>query len=148
MSETLAVICVLVWLYLIAGRGAFWLGHVRDTDRGGSDQQQWPAVVAVVPARNESDYITASVRSLLQQDYAGPLSIVVVDDDSSDDTAAKAASQVVAHRQVTVVKGKPPPQGWTGKLWALEQGIDAAETLRPDYLLLTDAGYRARTRHA
>lgn len=139
MSETLAVICVLVWLYLIAGRGAFWLGHVRDTDRGGSDQQQWPAVVAVVPARNELDYITASVRSLLQQDYAGPLSIVVVDDDSSDDTAAKAASQVMAHRQVTVVKGKPPPQGWTGKLWALEQGIDAAETLRPDYLLLTDA---------
>ena len=96
MSEALAVICVLVWLYLIAGRGAFWLGHVRDTDRGGSDQQQWPAVVAVVPARNESDYITASVRSLLRQDYAGPLSIVVVDDDSSDDTADKAASQVTA----------------------------------------------------
>jgi hopene-associated glycosyltransferase HpnB len=67
------------------------------------------------------------------------LSVVVVDDDSSDDTAAKAASQVAAHRQVTVVKGKPPPRGWTGKLWALEQGIHAAGTLRPDYLLLTDA---------
>lgn len=139
MSEVLAVICVLVWLYLVAARGAFWLGHVRDTDRGGSELQRWPAVVAVVPARNESDCIAASVRSLLRQDYAGPLSIIVVDDDSTDDTADKAASQVTPDRQVAVVRGKAPPQGWTGKLWALRQGIDAAETLRPDYLLLTDA---------
>ena len=32
-----------------------------------------------------------------------------------------------------------PPAGWTGKLWALQQGIAAAEATRPDYLLLTDA---------
>ena len=32
-----------------------------------------------------------------------------------------------------------PPAGWTGKLWALKQGIAAAEAAQPDYLLLTDA---------
>jgi len=139
MSEALAFICVLLWLYLVAGRGLVWLAHVRDAHGGSSDPSQWPAVVAVVPARNESDCIAESVQSLLRQDYAGPLSIVVVDDDSSDDTAEKAASQVAPDRQVTLVRGKAPPRGWAGKLWALKQGVDAAETLRPAYLLLTDA---------
>ena len=55
MSDVLAVICVLVWVYLIVGRGAFWLGRVRDTGRELPELQQWPAVVAVIPARNESD---------------------------------------------------------------------------------------------
>ena len=141
MNDVLAVICVVVWLYLIAGRCNFWLCRVRDT--GQTPQlEQWPAVVAVVPARNESEYIAASAGSLLRQEYAGAFSIIVVDDDSSDETAAMAmhAAASVSDRQMTVVNGKGPPPGWTGKLWALKQGIDIAEKqLRPDYLLLTDA---------
>jgi hopene-associated glycosyltransferase HpnB len=140
MNDVLAVICVVVWLYLIAGRGNFWLCRVRDTGQP-PQLQQWPAVVAVVPARNESEYIAASAGSLLRQEYAGAFSIIVVDDDSSDETPAMAmhAAASVPDRQMTVVNGKGPPPGWTGKLWALKQGIDAAEKLRPDYLLLTDA---------
>ena len=85
--------------------------------------------------------IAASVTSLLRQEYSGPFSIVVVDDDSSDGTGAAAthAAEAVSHRQLTVVNSKGPPAGWTGKLWALKQGIAAAELLQPDYLLLTDA---------
>lgn len=141
MSDVLAVICVLVWVYLIVGRGAFWLGRVRDTGRELPELQQWPAVVAVIPARNESECIAASVTSLLRQEYSGPFSIVVVDDDSSDGTGAAAthAAEAVSHRQLTVLNSKEPPAGWTGKLWALKQGIAAAELLQPDYLLLTDA---------
>jgi hopene-associated glycosyltransferase HpnB len=141
MSEALAILCVLVWLYLIAGRGAFWLGRVRDTGVQPPEPRSWPGVVAVVPARNESEHIAASAQSLLQQDYPGPFSIVIVDDDSSDGTAATAAhaAGAVPQRQMTVVTGKGPPPGWTGKLWALKQGIDAAERSHPDYLLLTDA---------
>jgi hopene-associated glycosyltransferase HpnB len=80
------------------------------------------------------------VQSLLRQDYSGPLTITVVDDDSSDDTAAIAARAGTAtpKRSLTVVKTSGPPPGWTGKLWALNQGI-AAEKSRPEYLLLTDA---------
>lgn len=141
MSGTLAVICVLLWLYLIGGRGAFWLGRVRDTGIDIPGIQRWPAVVAVVPARNESEYIAESVQSLLRQEYAGQLSIIVVDDDSSDETAATAthAAEAVPQRKMTVVRSEGPPRGWTGKLWALRQGIAAAEKLQPEYLLLTDA---------
>src|SRR5262245_27492350 len=90
MSLVLAVVCVMVWLYLIAGRGNFWLCRVRDTDRILPELEHWPAVVAVVPARNESEYIAASIQSLLRQEYAGAFSIIVVDDDSSDETVAEA----------------------------------------------------------
>ena len=141
MSEALAILCVLVWLYLLAGRGAFWLGRVHDAGTSPPALRSWPSVVAVVPARNESDHIAASARSLLEQDYPGPFSIIIVDDDSSDGTAAVASSAAEAapKRQMTVVTGKGPPPGWTGKLWALKQGIDAAQRSHPEYLLLTDA---------
>lgn len=140
MSGVLAVICAAVWVYLIGARGRFWLGPVRDTGARPSPAQ-WPSVAAVIPARNEAELIAESVGSLLRQDYPGPLTIIVVDDDSSDGTAAAAVGVATANpdRQLTVVTSKGPPAGWTGKLWALKQGIAAAEALRPDYLLLTDA---------
>lgn len=141
MNEALAILCVLIWLYLIAGRGAFWLARVRDAGVRPPEPRSWPSVVAVIPARNESKHIAASAQSLLQQDYPGPFSIIIVDDDSNDGTAVVAArvAEAVPQRQMTVVEGKGPPPGWTGKLWAVKQGIDAAQRSHPDYLLLTDA---------
>ena len=141
MSEMIAIICALVWLYLIVGRGAFWLCRVRDTDHTSPDLQQWPAVVAVVPARNEADHVAASVNSLLRQEYPGSFSIVLVDDDSSDGTTpvATRAAASVPSRQLIVVGSTTPPHGWTGKIWAVKQGIATAEELQPEYLLLTDA---------
>jgi len=141
MSGVLAVICVAVWIYLIAGRGKFWLCPVRDTGGPTLELQHWPVVAAVVPARNESKYIAASVRSLLGQDYRGEFELIVVDDDSSDGTAANAmhSAESFPARRMAVIESKVPPPGWTGKLWAQSQGIAAAEKLRPDYLLLTDA---------
>jgi len=140
MEYVLAIIGVAVWIYLLGARGAFWLARVKDTIQVCSPQK-WPAVTVVIPARNESECIALSVQSLLRQDYAGPLSIIVVDDDSSDGTAAIAAGvgDVAPHRPLTVVKTSGPAQGWTGKLWAVSQGIAAAEKSKPEYLLLTDA---------
>ncbi len=140
MTDVLAASCLAVWIYLICARGQFWRARDRDTAklvRPG----HWPAVVVVIPARNEADFIAASLQSLLRQDYTGSLSVVVVDDDSSDGTAAEAmrAAQAYPDRQVTLVTSGGPPAGWTGKLWALKQGIAAAEQSRPAYLLLTDA---------
>jgi hopene-associated glycosyltransferase HpnB len=102
--------------------------------------QRWPSVAVVVPARNEAECIAASVQSLLQQTYAGTVRIIVVDDDSTDGTAAivRAAAAGASRDLVVVTSGGPPP-GWTGKLWALRQGIAAAQTAQPEYLLLTDA---------
>jgi len=140
MSEILAVICLIVWIYLICARGQFWRARVRDTSVS-ARPEHWPAVAVVVPARNESDVITANLQSLLRQDYAGALRLIVVDDDSNDGTAAAAmrAGETRTDRPMTIVTSSGPPAGWTGKLWALKQGIATAEQSRPDYLLLTDA---------
>jgi hopene-associated glycosyltransferase HpnB len=135
-----AGITAIAWAYLLVGRGRFWTNPVRD-DEAVSAPAQWPSVAVIVPARDEAACIAASVGSLVHQDYAGRLDIVVVDDDSSDGTGqiAEAAAQG-AVRQVCVVASQGLPAGWTGKLWALKQGIAAAEQrFRPEYLLLTDA---------
>jgi hopene-associated glycosyltransferase HpnB len=142
IAEVLATIALAVWLYLLMARGAFWRCAERD-DRAKlpAPADGWPRVVAVVPARNEADAIAKSIGSLIAQDYAGAFSVILVDDDSSDGTADIARRLVGAAARLTVVTGGALPAGWTGKLWALKQGINAAMALpqAPDYLLLTDA---------
>jgi len=143
MLTAIVGISALIWLYLMTARGAFWLASVRDQAQP-RIPAKWPALVIVVPARNEADVVEGSLRSLLRQDYAGPLTIILVDDDSSDDTAARArrvAQGEGAEQRLTIVESRGLPSGWTGKLWAVRQGVAAAEGLamRPEYLLLTDA---------
>jgi hopene-associated glycosyltransferase HpnB len=94
-----------------------------------------------VPARNEADHIGDSVGSLLRQDYRGAWAVVLVDDDSDDGTSAIARRAAHGDPRLQVVTSRGLPAGWTGKLWAIKQGIDAATALSeaPDYLLLADA---------
>jgi hopene-associated glycosyltransferase HpnB len=139
----IGLLSLAVWLYLLLARGGFWLARERD-DGVAAPPARWPAVVAVVPARNEADVIARSIGSLLAQDYAGPFRVVLVDDGSSDGTAAVAQSvegAIDGQRRLDVLAGAELPAGWTGKLWALEQGIRyATATGDPgDYFLLTDA---------
>ena len=101
--------------------------------------------MAVIPARNEEEVIGETVRTLLRQDLPCPLRVVVVDDNSSDGTsgtAKNAAAEAGASHLLTVIQGQPLAPGWTGKLWAVSQGVALAETFQPDYLLLTDADIR------
>jgi len=103
-----------------------------------------PVVCAVIPARNEADMLPLSLRSLLLQDYPGEFQIVLVDDHSTDGTAEVArqtATELGKTDQLTVIQAQPLPTGWTGKLWAMEQGDRYTQTLdpQPDYLLFTDA---------
>jgi hopene-associated glycosyltransferase HpnB len=103
----------------------------------------WPSVAAVIPARNEADCIGKTIASLMQQDYEGLFTIYLVDDDSDDgtaDVARRAAANASTYHHLTVVSGRPLPRGWTGKLWAMRQGIETAHADGPaDYLLLIDA---------
>jgi hopene-associated glycosyltransferase HpnB len=138
-SITIAMICVGIWAYLILARGAYWHASARDTTNIAGMAVPWPAVAAVIPARNESECIARSVQSLLRQDYRGPLTIVVVDDDSDDGTGAVAKDAAAGDGRLSVVRTTGPAAGWTGKLWAVSQGIAAAEAFHPEYLLLTDA---------
>ncbi len=124
-----------IWLYLVFARGGFWLAAEREADAPAP--AVWPEVVAVVPARDEAESIGTTVGSLLAQDYPGRLRIVLVDDESTDGTAEVARGASGASGRLDIVAGTPTPPGWTGKLWALAQGVAAAG--EPRYLLLTDA---------
>lgn len=125
----LACVVLLAWAYLLLGHGRFWqAGPILAPAR----PLQAPDVDVVIPARDEAESIEATLRSLLAQDYAGTLRIIVVDDGSSDGTGALARGV----GGVEVVTGAPRPPGWSGKLWAVQQGVAQS---RAALVLLTDA---------
>ncbi|MCX6623002.1 MAG: glycosyltransferase [Acidobacteria bacterium] len=121
-----------VWIYLAAGRGGFWRA-VEDRLPAVAPAK---SVAVVIPARNEALMIGRAVASLARQDYQGPLRIIVVDDNSADRTASQARGAAL---DVQIMHGRPLPAGWTGKMWAVSQGVERAGVDPPDYLLLTDA---------
>jgi len=134
----LAAAALAVWIYLVAGRGGFWLAWERDET--GPIPVTWPAVVAIIPARDEAESVGETISSLLAQDYRGAFSIVLVDDQSSDGTADAARQAAAASAdKLTVVSGETLPGGWTGKVWAMQQGVVRALQSEPEYLLFTDA---------
>jgi hopene-associated glycosyltransferase HpnB len=143
LAQVFAALPLAIWLYLLLARGGFWLSSERD-DGALPPLPAPPKLAIVIPARDEAEGIGACIGSLLRQDYAGEWSIVLVDDGSSDGTAAiarEAAAAFASPARLDVITGNPLPAGWTGKLWALKQGIERAQTMAPppEYLLLSDA---------
>ena len=139
LIEASGGVSLAAWLYLLLGRGFFWRmpGSTR-SGRAGASACQPASAVAVIPARNEAPVVARAIGSLAAQQYSGPFHITLVDDGSDDGTADAARSAAPANR-LTILRGAPLPAGWTGKLWAVSQGVAQAETLSPEYLLLTDA---------
>ncbi|WP_045835301.1 glycosyltransferase [Hyphomicrobium sp. 99] len=148
--DLIAAFSLAAWAYLLFFNGGFWLTTEREeSERAKSSvPDAWPRVTAVIPARNEADMLPLSLTSLAAQDYPGEFSIVLVDDQSTDGTA-DIARAIAANgtRKITIINGAPLPSAWTGKVWAMHQGIAAASSSNPDYLLLTDAdiGYAPET---
>ena len=136
----IAVIPLLIWAYLLLARGRFW----RVAAPGAAVPPTAPAgrVVVLIPARNEAATIGATVSSLARQTFAGVIHLIVIDDGSNDCTAEvalAAARESGILERFTLLRGAPLPSGWTGKLWALAQGVESAARLDADYLLFTDA---------
>jgi hopene-associated glycosyltransferase HpnB len=140
----IAIVSLAIWVYLLLFRGGFWLCRERDTldlpptTRPG---EPWPRVVVVVPARNEAAMLPQSLPSLLAQEYPHPLTVIVVDDQGDDGTFEVAQSIAVAGHSAIVLRGQSRPAGWTGKVWALQQGVARAAAMSdpPAYILMTDA---------
>ncbi len=136
----LAAIPLAIWLYLFFVRGNFWQIHEDTSDP--KPLERWPRIVAIVPGRNEAETIARAVNSLANQDYPGEFSIIVVDDHSSDgtaDLARKAAQDCAPPARVAVHPAAELPPGWTGKVWAMNEGVTAAAGNAPDYFWFTDA---------
>jgi hopene-associated glycosyltransferase HpnB len=143
VNNLAASMVLLIWLYLLAGRGGFWRAAERD-EPAPAGQGPWPAVAAIIPARDEAECVGETITSLLRQDYPGEFSVILVDDQSRDGTAQvarDAAAALGAAHRVTVLPGRQLPAGWTGKLWAQHQGVELAGSVPrlPAYLLFTDA---------
>jgi hopene-associated glycosyltransferase HpnB len=130
IGSVAGAVALLTWLYLALGHGRFWRTSVRLPDAPEPDD--WPAVTAIVPARDEAAVLPLTLPSLLAQEYPGSFRVLVVDDASGDGTG-----DVAAAAGADVLHTGGPPQAWTGKVAALAAGVAAAG--EPDYLLLTDA---------
>ena len=135
------LLCLIVWIYLLTAHGSFW--KVANLQVGMHPPAAIEGTVAVViPARDEAEVIGGTVRSLLGQTCAESLHIFVLDDHSSDGTAEaarEAARSCGRSGALEVISSSALPSGWTGKLWAVQQGIQHALKLHPKFLLLTDA---------
>ena len=135
----LTLISLAAWIYLLGFRQDFWradqkLAHQRP-------RAPFPKVVAVVPARNEAESIEACLRALRAQQYDGAFEIVLVDDSSTDDTGdlARSVAAEPSGAPVTVFEAAPLEAGWSGKLWALDQGLASAQADSAEYFWFTDA---------
>ena len=89
-------------------------------------------VTVLIPARNEVECINGTLEALGAQ--GAGLRTIMIDDHSGDGTLA--AAQRTTLPNLNIIKSEALPQGWSGKLWALEQGRRIAAT---PYLLLLDA---------
>jgi hopene-associated glycosyltransferase HpnB len=140
---SIAALSLAGWVYLVFAHGRFWLCDQRMDGRD-AQPASWPAIVAIVPARDEAEILPEVLRSLLDQRYPGDFRVILVDDESSDgtaDVARRAASAHASGSRLLVVAAPPRPPGWVGKMWAVASGLRAAEDagLRPEAWLLTDA---------
>ena len=133
VASTAWVACgaLVIWLCLALFRGGFWRADQRLAGRI-SEPLRWPKVAAVIPARDEIATIARAVGSIAEQDYAADITIIVVDDGSADGTADAAKTVTPGSGVIDVIDGQPLPDGWTGKMWAVAQGIDRAGRLAPD----------------
>jgi hopene-associated glycosyltransferase HpnB len=92
-------------------------------------------ITVVIPARNEAAVIQQTLHSIIEQ---GPgLRIVLIDDNSADLTVEKARQMRISN--LLIIQSAPLSAGWSGKLWALEQGRQQVTT---PYILFLDADIR------
>ena len=103
-----------------------------DADVDESNKADLSQITVLIPARNEAEVIAETLASLKRQDKS--LKIVLIDDQSDDNTSAIAHQSGLTN--LNIITGKPLPEGWSGKLWALEQGRKYADT---EIILLLDA---------
>ena len=124
------VISACLWLAVLLVPWRPWSTRERlEAEEGAAGRVDLDGISVLIPARDEAALIGATIAALAQQ---GPgLRILVIDDQSTDGTASHAQ-----RAGVETIQSAALPEGWTGKLWALEQGYRRTAT---PYVLLLDA---------
>lgn len=130
----LAAVALACWAGVLLAPWGAWLCRERLEADPASPNPHGDFSV-LTPARNEAAVIGETLRALAAAAPDAP--VIVVDDQSTDDTAAIVRASGLPN--LTLIPGTPPPAGWTGKLWALQQGLERVTTPR---VLLLDADIR------
>lgn len=89
-------------------------------------------IAVIVPARDEEGRIGPLLDAIV--DAPGVTEVIVVDDGSTDDTGGMAR-----RAGATVYDAGPLPDGWAGKAWALQRGVEAATA---EWVVTLDADTR------
>ncbi len=130
---------VICWGVLIFRWHGFWRMDTRLPPAPAMPPHgKWPAVKAIVPARNEEKDIAAALTSLLAQDYPGAFRIICVNDNSTDATADKARA-LAGDDRLTVLDAPPPQPGWAGKVAAQHFALESLKDTPPEFIWFTDA---------
>jgi len=139
--SALSLLALAAWIFLTWARAGFWKADIWLAPEPPAAGPTSSSVAIVIPARDEAETIGTTLKSLTSQNFSGPLRIFVVDDQSSDGTGDIAQAASTENVPVEVISGMDLPTGWSGKVWAMAQGVEAADNLpkAPDYILLTDA---------
>jgi hopene-associated glycosyltransferase HpnB len=131
-------------IFLVALATLMWVGfallpwrpwsnrEVLDALEGAQGEGALEEITVLIPARNEAGVIRQTLRSVIEQ--GAGLRVVLIDDSSDDHTVENARQ--LATSNLCIIRSAPLPAGWSGKLWALEQGRLHVST---PYTLLLDA---------
>jgi hopene-associated glycosyltransferase HpnB len=130
----LAAIALACWISVLLAPWGAWLCRER-LEADASPSVSRNDFTVLIPARNEAQVIGETLRALAIAAPGAP--VIVIDDQSTDDTSDIVRASGLPH--LTLIAGTAPPAGWTGKLWALQQGLERVTTPR---VLLLDADIR------
>jgi len=130
--ELLVVFGSVAWIGLVLLPWRSWSVRERLEVTGLASETDFAKIAVLIPARNEEENVERTLRAL--RDQGQDLQIFLIDDQSIDHTKEKA--QAVGLKNLTIVEGRELPDGWTGKLWALEQGRKLVTSM---LVLLLDA---------
>jgi hopene-associated glycosyltransferase HpnB len=160
---SLGLLSLLIWLGILSHPACPWdFQPVGEDGEPPPAPRVWPSVGILVPARNERESLPYTLPALLKQNYPGDFAVLLIDDRSVDgtaDIAQQLARETGKTNRLRVISGAALPQGWVGKVWALQQGAaqcglqgtdcglprgedPSTLTNKPHYLLLTDADIR------
>lgn len=150
ITITLLYLSLLIWLYLIffwgrsffSNQPFFWSNKVffQPSSKKMLKKRLKPVTV-IIPARNEEKNITKTLSKLVRQDDV-KLKIIIVDDNSTDKTFSVARNflNTNSFKSFKIIHGKKLPPNWSGKVWALKQGVELALKDKLEfYILLLDA---------
>lgn len=136
---------ILMWLGLLllpwrpwATREQISAGKLPDKQHESttSDAPELQQVSVLIPARDEASCVAQTLTALKHQ---GRFAQIILIDDQSEDGTKQVSENLAAQiglENLKVIEGVNPPAGWSGKLWALHQGLDHVDS---PYILLLDA---------